>query len=123
MDTAITDLVGKQHSSLVIRKTCRFGFPIYTSIITDENLDKLDEYMDTFLDEIKVKECNSIQALRNAAGGLVDYLCQQYNEKVEGIAVIMSADKCMISSLYGDFMTHAQCRLELFSLLNMSCHV
>jgi hypothetical protein len=107
---------------MVIRKTSRFGIPIYVAIITDDNLDTLDKIIDDFLTEKRIKDAKNIQEFRNIAGGLTEHLYESYS-KIEGAAVIMSADKCMISSLYGDFMTHAQCRLELFSLLNMSCHV
>ena len=44
-------------------------------------------------------------------------------KKVEACAVVAFADKGVISSLWGDFMTHEQCRLELFQLLNMTTQV
>ena len=59
---------------------------------------------------------------RDVAGELTDYLMRHYNS-VEGVAVIFSLDKLLVSSLAGDFMNHAQCRLELYTLLAISTQV
>lgn len=120
---ALTRLTEKQHSPLIIRKITKFGFPIYVAIITDDNLDDFDQ---TIIGVIKPRiakwKGDSIQDHRNLTGVLVDALVERYG-KTEGVAVIFSIDKTLISSLYGDFMTHPACRVELFGLLNMSCHV
>jgi len=118
-----TRLVDKHYSPLVIRKITRYGFPIYVGLITDDDLSDLDDiilgYMETHKQEGWV---NDIQAIRNLAGGMVEYLVCRYS-KVEGVAVVLAVDKAIISSLYGDFMNHHQCRTEFFALLNFSTDV
>ena len=70
----------------------------------------------------KVKDINNIQILRNLAGALTEHLVETY-KKVEGAAVVMFPDKCAISSLWGDFMNHTPCRLELYTLLVMQTNI
>jgi len=122
-DKTFTKLVDKQYSPLVIRKYTHWGFPIYVSLITDNDLTDLDKVVTEFMkDNVADSWQNNIQTLRNLAGKLVDHLNNFY-EKSEGVAVVIYADKCFISSLYGDFMNHTSCRIELYSLLTMSIGV
>lgn len=118
-----TRLVDKHYSPLVIRKITHYGFPIYVGLITDDDLSDLDDiildYMETHKQEGWI---NNIQAVRDLAGGMVEYLVCRYS-KAEGVAVIFYVDKLFVSSLHGDFMTHAACKSELFSLLQMSTGV
>ena len=115
-----TKLVGKEFSPLIIR---RYSTPIlhFVAIITDDNLDDLDQTVETFFKENGPLP-NTIQGIRNFAGGLNDYLATKYL-KCEGVAVILQADKMTISSLYGDFMNHVSCRIELYGLLNFATQV
>jgi hypothetical protein len=115
----ITQVIGKEFSPLIIR---RYSVPelMFVSIITDDNLDNLDNVVRKFQKKFPME--NSIQSIRNHAGGLTDYLYKQY-KKVEGVAVIVQADKMTVSSLKGDFMNHMSCRLELYELLNFATQV
>lgn len=118
-----TRLIDKQYSPLVIRKITYFGFPIYVGIITDDDLTDFDEVIVKFMTDNKEEGwVNDLQKIRNLAGALVDHIVAGYKH-TEGVAVIFSVDKTFISSLYGDFMTHTACRIELFSLLTMSTGV
>ena len=113
-----TRLEGKEYSPLIIR---RYSTPFlhWIAVISDDNLDKLDEIDRKFMDNVNAI---SIQDMRDVAGMLTEKVSQSF-KKVEGVAVVFAADKMMVSSLYGDFMNHEQCRLELFSLLNLSTGV
>ena len=118
-----TKLVDKHYSPLVIRKITRYGFPIYIAMITDDSLTELDRVILAYMEEHKEEGwVNDIQAIRDLAGGLTNHLIETY-EKAEGVAVIFYVDKMFVSSLHGDFMTHAACKSELFSLLQMSTGV
>jgi hypothetical protein len=114
-----TKLVGKNYSPLIIR---RYSLPIlhFVAIISDDDLTDLDKVVRKFWKKNKL--VNDIQGLRNLAGSLSDFLIKFY-EKVEGVAVVFVADKMVISSLAGDFMNHEQCRIELYSLLNLMANV
>ena len=118
-----TKLVDKHYSPLVIRKYTHWGFPIYVGLITDNDLTELDDFIVGFM-KLYAKEgwVNDIQTLRNMAGELTEQLNIAY-EKTEGVAVIFYVDKCFISSLHGDFMNHASCRIEFYGLLQMSTGV
>lgn len=116
----ITRVEGKEFSPLVLR---RYSTPelMFVALITDQNLNNLDEVVRGFQDQNKIP--NNIQGVRDYAGALTDYLYQTYGHSVEGAAVILQADKMTVSSLKGDFMNHGQCRLELYSLLNFATQV
>jgi len=118
VSTPKTKLVGKEYSPLIIR---RYSLPvlIFVALITDDNLDNLDDVVDKFFSEPLP---NTIQGMRNVAGELTACLIKEY-PKTEGVAVIVQADKCTISSLAGDFMNHESCRIELYSLLNFATQV
>ena len=121
-EKTFTKLVGKHYSPMVIRKTTKFGFPIYVGLITDNDLSDLDNQIVMFMDNNKESWSNNIQTMRNFAGGFVERLLQIY-PKTEGAAVVVYADKMFVSSLHGDFMTHISCKIELFGLLTMSIGV
>ena len=114
-----TKLVEKEASPLIIR---RYSYPIlhFVSLITDDNLSDLDRVVEQFWEENEI--INDIQGLRNLAGRLSQTLINKY-KKVEGVAIILVADKCVVSSLWGDFMHHLQCRLELYTLLNFMTNI
>jgi len=117
-----TRLTGKEFSPLIIR---RYSEPILTfvALITDDNLDDLDKVVRDFFSRYEVEGFpKTIQGMRNIAGELTNVLHKRY-EKEEGVAVVMYADKLVVSSLRGDFMNHGWNRLELFSLLNMATQV
>jgi hypothetical protein len=116
---ARTKLVGKEYSPLIIR---RYSMPVLTfvAIITDDNLDDLDEVVHEFFSTHEIP--NTIQGSRNLAGEISEALAKKYT-KSEGIAVILQMDKMTISSLAGDAMNHLACRLELYELLNFATGV
>ena len=120
---AFTRLTEKAHSPLVIRKVTRFGFPIYVGIITDDDLDSLDRAVVGFIkSNLDRWKSDSLQDKRNLAGELVDVLVETFG-KLEGVAVVFYIDKTCISSLFGDFMNHAMCRQEFYTLLVMGTGV
>lgn len=115
-----TRLSGKEYSPLIIR---RYSLPILTfvALITDDNLDSLDNVVSKFFKSHDVTNL-TIQEARNLAGALSEALQKAY-PKTEGVAVIIQADKMTISSLAGDFMNHLSCRLELYTLLGFATQV
>lgn len=120
--TALTEKTGS--SALAIRKITKYGFPIYVGIISDDNLDGLDQLIhETLKPHIKPKKglwkSNSLQDKRNLTGILHDAILEHF-EKTEGVAITLMIDKAYVSSLFGDFMNHAMCRSEYYSLLHMS---
>ena len=118
----ITSLADKHSEPLVIRKYMRpYGFPVYIALICGNDLSDLDEIHQQYAEQWENVD-RGIQSLRNYFGNLTKVFVDRY-EKVEGAAVVAFADKMVISSLWGDFMVHEQCRLELFSLLNMTTQV
>lgn len=122
-EESFTKLVDKHFSPLVIRKITRYGFPIYVGIITDDDLSDLDRVALSFMEAHRNDGwVNQIQKVRNLAGAMTDYLVETY-EKAEGVAVIFYVDKMFVSSLHGDFMNHTACRIEFYTLLQMSTGV
>jgi hypothetical protein len=118
-----TKLVDKHYSPLVIRKITKLGFPIYIAIITDNDLTDFDDRILGFLEANKAEGwVNNIQTLRNLTGAFSEHLCEVY-PKTEGVAIVIYADKCMISSLFGDFMNHGSCKAELIGYLNLMAHI
>ena len=119
----LTNLVDKHHSPMVVRKFTKWGFPVYIGIISDNDIDDFDQFIVTYIEDRKsVLKEDSLQKLRNLAGDLTEALTEHYN-KTEGVAVVFYWDKCFISSLFGDLMTHAACKQEFYFLLNMSTGV
>lgn len=113
-----TSLSGKEYEPLVMRRVS-MPFLHWVTIISGDNLDELDNVIVNFWKTYDKHKRYSIQEMRNLVGELQDKVLDAF-PKTEGCAVIFSADKMLISSLSGDFMVHAQCRLELFQLLNLS---
>ena len=121
-DKTYTKLVDKHYSPLVIRKFTHWGFPIYIALITDDDLTDLDKVIVKFMKKHIENWVNNIQKLRNLAGRLTEHLNNHYG-KAEGVGVIFYVDKMFVSSLHGDFMNHVSCRIELYTLLQMSTGV
>lgn len=125
-----TRILGKEYSPMIIRKSNRFGFPLYVGLICDNNLDDLDNVIHMGIDSaisFGFDPALSIQNLRNFTGYLTEYVLKHYDNvkkgSVEGCAVVFYADKTFISSLWGDFMTHTMCRLEFYQALNFMTQV
>ena len=123
----VTQLLEKNLAPMIIRKYQGFGWPLFVAIICDQDLSDLDDIVTRFLADCDPKQLNNIQDFRDFCGSLSDVIINEYNDKkfgcVEGVAVVAYWDKCLCSSLFGDHMTHGQCRLELFQLMNMMCHM
>lgn len=121
---AATALMTKEHEPLIIRKYTQYGFPLYIAMICGANLDNLDDVVLDFVDKNKAMlMSNSIQQKRNLCGLLTEHICKTYGRKAEGVAVLWYMDKMWVSSLFGDFMNHAPCKIELFTLLSIMPHV
>lgn len=114
-------LEGKEYSPLVLR---RYSTPFlhWVAVICDSDLSRLDEVVTGEWARFAMPDAPSIQDMRNLCGSLCERVSRSF-ANIEGVAVILSADKMLVSSLYGDFMVHAQCRLELYSLLYLSTNV
>lgn len=112
----LTKLSGKEYSPLILR---RYSIPFlhWVGIISDDDLSPLDEIVVKFWQASPPQ--TSIQEMRNTCGELQKQILDAF-PRIEGCAVIFAADKMLVSSLAGDFMNHLGCRLELYSLLNMS---
>ena len=116
----LTKISGKEYSPLVIRRySTKFGI-LFVSSICDEDMNNLDNIVMDFVNS--VKSVTTIQGARNFTGKLTEIVRESY-KKSEGVAVIGYFDKLMISSLWGDFMSHTACRIELYGLLNMMTNV
>ena len=123
-ERAATSLMSKEHEPLIIRKFTNKGFPLYVSLICGANLDDLDVVVMRFMKDNKKRiKDDSIQTKRNLCGELTEALVEHYGDKTEGVAVLWYVDKMWVSSLYGDMMNHAPCKLELFTLLSIMPHI
>jgi hypothetical protein len=125
---AVTQLLQKNFSPMIIRKYQTFGWPMFIAIICDLDLGDIDDVVQYFASSNSASHLVvNVQDFRDYCGALSQCIIDHYNGikygSVEGVAVIGYWDKCVCSSLYGDFMTHTSCRIELFSLLNMLPHV
>lgn len=124
-----TRLLGKNWSPLIVRKYQLKGWPLFVGVICDANLNELDNIVYTAVDKSKDLGFmnGNIQDVRNFCGFLSDELVNYYDNIkrgcVEGIAVLWYVDKCFVSSLYGDFMVHASCKIELFQIINTLPHI
>lgn len=122
-----TRLLEKNYSPLIIRKYCAKNWPLFISIICDLSLSDLDSVVHNIIEESESFFINDIQELRNFCGCMSDRITEYYNNikrgSVEAVAVILYTDKLFISSLAGDFMTHGNCKLELFQILNMMTQI
>jgi hypothetical protein len=121
-----TNLISKNYSPMIVRKyNIVNGWPLYLGIICDQSLNDLDEVVTT-----TVKFClnnslitNKIQDARNFTGILSETILNYYNDikygSMEGIGIMLYVDKMAVSSLYGDFMNHGQCRDEMYKIINI----
>lgn len=121
-----TRLIDKNYSPMVVRKLQVEGWPMYVAIICDYSLTDFDALIArALLDFGKPK--HDLQVLRNLTGFISEFIVEYYNSKksncVEGVAVLWYVDKCFISSLWGDFMTHLSCRTELYTIINTLPHI
>jgi hypothetical protein len=125
-DNINTKLLDKHYSPLVVRKLQVEGWPMYVGIICDYSLTDFDVVISRALKDFG-KPKHDLQVLRNLTGYISEYVIEYYNSKkpncVEGVAVLWYTDKCFISSLWGDFMTHLSCKTELYSIINTLPHV
>jgi len=121
-----TRLLNKNYSPLVVRKYQMFGWPLFVSLICDWSLSDLDQVVNKAFEDFG-DVGDDIQQVRNACGFLSDRILFHYNSQkqncVEGVAVLWYVDKCFVSSLWGDFMVHASCKQELFSIINTLPHI
>jgi hypothetical protein len=121
-----TKLLDKHYSPLIVRKYMVQGWPMYIGMICDENLSSLDSLVNSALERIGEHE-RDLQTLRNVTGYISDFIIEHYNGIrkgcVEGVAVLWYVDKCFIASLWGDFMTHASCKMELYQIVNTLPHI
>ncbi len=112
-----TSLINKNYEPLILRRYVHRSTAMvyFVGMICGDDLSKLDDVVLKF--EEMYDAGKNLQELRNWTGALSEEIAKNF-KKVEAIAVIAYADKCAISSLFGDFMNHAMCRNELYSLLN-----
>ena len=124
-----TRLLDKNWSAMIVRKYQMEGWPLFVSLICDANLNDLDSVIYSINAKAKIKGFTdgNIQSARNYCGYMSDMLIKHYSSVktgvVEGVAVLWYIDKCFISSLYGDFMTHAPCKAELYAIINTLPHI
>jgi len=124
-----TRLLEKNYSPLIVRKYQAFGWPLFTALICDVSLSDLDQVVYKNIDKFKEDGLveNDIQSQRNFCGLLSDKIIEHYDGVkrgcVEGVAVLAYWDKCFCSSLWGDFMVHASCKQELFSIIQTLPHI
>ena len=127
--TTSTRLLDKNWSPLIVRKYQHKGWPLFISLICDANLNDLDDTVLSIAADAEKEGFtgNTIQGARNFCGYMSDRLNTHYGDiktgVTEGIAVLWYIDKCFISSLYGDFMTHHSCKMELFKIINTLPHI
>ena len=121
-----TRLLDKHYSPLIVRKYQMEGWPLFVALICDVSLSDLDQVVQDFARD-QDEKVDDIQWVRNFCGSLSDRLLTHYNDIksgcVEGIAVLWYVDKCFVSSLYGDFMTHGSCKQELYAIINTLPHI
>jgi hypothetical protein len=126
-DSVSTRLLDKNYSPLIVRKYMIEGWPMYIGLICDVSLSDLDKVVHGVIEGNKDLLKNDIQSVRNLTGILSDFLVKHYDlvKKgcVEGVAVLYYVDKTFISSLWGDFMTHASCKQELYFIINTLPHI
>jgi len=121
-----TKLVGKEYSPLTVRKYTNLvgGVPVFVALITDDDLTSLDDVVHTFaVNYFKERGApRSLQDFRSFAGALTEHLAVTY-PRSEGVAVVVFPDKAAVASLWGDFMNHLHCRMELYFLINTMWHL
>jgi hypothetical protein len=121
-----TRLLDKNYSPLIVRKYQMHGWPLFIALICDVSLSDLDNLVHGFTKAYGSKE-DDIQWVRNYCGALSQHLVDTYEAVkpgcVEGVAVLWYVDKMFVSSLFGDFMVHSSCKMELFSIIQTLPHI
>lgn len=127
--TTSTRLLQKNWSPLTVRKYQMKGWPLFIALITDANLNDLDQLIYEIHNESEKLGFvdGKIQSSRNYVGYMSDKIVDHYNNKKEGVCegvlVAWSIDKCFISSAYGDMMTHNKCAMEVYQIINTLPHI
>ncbi len=117
----LTSLGHKHWEPLVVRRfVTKWGCPLFIGLICGDDISDLDEVLDWYQSQFRLPE--NIQEVRNWVGRLTEILSKIYNS-LEGVGVVLYADKMTVSSLLGDFMNCYMCRQEFYYLLNFMCHV
>jgi len=129
-DKTNTNLISKHYSPMIVRKyNIINGWPLYLGIIADSNLDTLDTIVNATIKRCKAAGMitNSIQNMRNLTGILSETIIEYYNAEkdncVEGVAILLYVDKCVIENFFGDFMNHTSCRIEWAGIMGMIPHI
>jgi len=128
-DKVNTNLISKHYSPMIVRKyNIVKGWPLYIGLICDEDLSDLDHIVNGVIDAcFDMIESNNIQQMRNITGILSETIQKYYNKKknncVEGIAILLYVDKCVVENFYGDYMNHGPCRIEWAGIINMLPHI
>lgn len=126
-DNVSTRLLEKNYSPLIVRRYNVKNWPLFVSIICDLSLSDLDNVVLDIIDESDDLLINDIQSLRDFCGYMNEKIIEHYNNikrgSIEGVAIILYADKLFISSLSGDFMVHGNVKLEFFQILNMMTQI
>ena len=117
--TLHSKISNKHYSPLVIRRYATDFGVMFVGIISDDDLNRLDEII---LPVVKKSVVKTIEEARTLTGKVCEMLKITFT-KVEGVAVVSYFDKLMVSSLWGDFMNHESCRIELYELINVMTKV
>ena len=124
-----TRLLEKNWSPLIVRKYYVANWPMYVGLITDCNLNDLDQVVLRIIDEGERLGFldGKIQDVRNFCGFMSDQLDKHYSSikkgSVEGLAIAWYVDKMFCSSLAKDHMVHKSCRDEFYSILKILPHI
>ncbi len=124
-----TRLLEKNWSPLIVRKYYVMNWPCYVGLITDCNLNDLDQVVMKIINDAEKYGFldGNIQSCRNFCGFMSDEIDKHYDSikkgSVEGIAIAWYVDKCFISSLSKDHMVHKSCRDEFYSILKILPHI
>ena len=124
-----TRLLDKMWSPMIIRKYYLCSWPCFVGLITDSNLNDLDQVVLKTIDEAEKHGFlnGNIQDVRNFCGFLSDSIDKHYSSikkgTIEGCGIAWYVDKLFCSSLSKDFMVHAQCRSEFYSIINTLPHI
>lgn len=122
-----TRLLDKNYSPLCVRKYQLQGWPLFVGVICDLSLSDLDNVVHTVGDDYLCLLKNDIQSIRDFVGILSDTIIAHYDSvkkgSVEGVGIFYYVDKCAISSLWGDMMTHNSCRQEFYFIINTLPHI
>jgi len=124
-----TRLLQKSWSPMIVRKYYVADWPCWIGIISDCNLNDLDQVVLNAIEEgdkLGFLDGN-IQSCRNFCGFMSDKIDEHYSNikrgSVEGLAVAWYVDKMFISSLKKDEMVHKSCRDEFYSIIKVLPHI